>query len=651
MVKMAVLRPTPQNPLSPHFPSDPGGSPLLSERSRLTLRTYDLERLAETDRLEAAVAIHRKIQQSMTPDLLYTFAEITCFEGIRSQETQPQLAAELFTAAAFYSYIYLFDPQFAGNRNYYDPQFRNICLLYNGALESLLRLVGTDRNSLTLTPDQDYQLKTGKNDWNLRVELKSDQWKDGSIETFKFASDYKIVGLENRYRQYGIGVPLLAFWKFDSMQSPVGEYYPDQLTVPATVILRPYVREITEGDPNVIHAALEFYNPLETDHLKIAENDVPLETDLTTPIAYSVSNPMYMVSGSLGVFDPGKLLQKLPGRNRSAVGFYMLQPYEPNKIPVVMVHGLFSSPLTWMEMFNSLRSVPEIRKNYQFWFYFYPSGQPFWLSAAALRQDLEDLRQTVDPERLDLNLDQMVLVGHSMGGLISMLQTVDSDDRFWKLLSDKPFQELQSDPKIAEEIQNVLFFKPNPSVKQVITIATPFRGSHYANSATRLLGKYLIKLPANQIKSFLKDLGSDQRDAFARGRIFGEETSVDSLTPDSPFLTMLGKSPRAPWIEYHNIVGKREKSPLQYFGIPAAPSDGVIRMESSQVDWAESETVVPAMHMKIHTHPKAIMEVRRILLGNLESAEVQQAIAPRLIPEVKLGLPSEKIPPRLLRQR
>ena len=36
----------------------------------------------------------------------------------------------------------------------------------------------------------------------------------------------------------------------------------------------------------------------------------------------------------------------------------MLEPYDPNKMPVVMVHGLWSSPVTWMEMFNDLRSDP-----------------------------------------------------------------------------------------------------------------------------------------------------------------------------------------------------------------------------------------------------------------------------------------------------
>ena len=125
----------------------------------------------------------------------------------------------------------------------------------------------------------------------------------------------------------------------------------------------------------------------------------------------------------------------------------MVEPFDPNRIPVVMVHGLWSSPTTWMEMFNDLRAFPEIRSRYQFWFFLYPTGQPFWTSAAQLRDTLAEVRQTLDPQLQNPNLDQMVLVGHSMGGLVSQLQTLESGDDFWRIVSDKPFEELQADAR------------------------------------------------------------------------------------------------------------------------------------------------------------------------------------------------------------
>ena len=114
----------------------------------------------------------------------------------------------------------------------------------------------------------------------------------------------------------------------------------------------------------------------------------------------------------------------------------MVEPFDPNRIPVVMVHGLWSSPTTWMEMFNDLRAFPEIRSRFQFWFFLYPTGQPFWVSAAQLRDTLAEVARDVSIRTVrNPNLDQLVLVGHSMGGLVSMLQTLESGDDFWRLLS------------------------------------------------------------------------------------------------------------------------------------------------------------------------------------------------------------------------
>jgi triacylglycerol esterase/lipase EstA (alpha/beta hydrolase family) len=134
-----------------------------------------------------------------------------------------------------------------------------------------------------------------------------------------------------------------------------------------------------------------------------------------------------------------------------------------------------------MEMFNDLRSDPKIREHYQFWFYLYPSGQPFWQSAAEMREDLVQMRAKLDPQRRSPALDQTILVGHSMGGLVSKLQTVDSGNEFWRTLTDKPFAELQADPEIRDQMAATFFFDPNPSIRRVVTIGTPHRGSEFSN--------------------------------------------------------------------------------------------------------------------------------------------------------------------------
>ncbi len=620
--KMTELRPNSKNPLVIRFQLDNVSTPKMSTRARLTLRSYALESLAEHNRLAAANKLHNLIKQKRTdPDLIYTFAELAYIEGVRQEQDNPQLATELFAASTLYSYIYLFDPELDLARNPYDPQFRDICLFYNGSLEKMLRLIDKN-NTFMLDPSQDYVIKTVANDWNISVKVRTGKWRIEDIEQFRFAFDYEIKGMQSEYRQHGLGVPLIACRRAGDTDDPVSQYYPNYMALPVTALLRPNIRAISEGSHDELHAELEFFDPLESDKTLIEGRFVPLEADLTTPLAYFLSNRIYTIVGTVGVFDPAKLLEKLPGRDRPAVGLYMAQPYDPNKIPVVMIHGLFSSPMTWVEMFNTLRSDPRIREKYQFWFYLYPSGQPFWVSAAHLRGELNDIRDKIDPHRAEPALDRMVLVGHSMGGLIAQLQTVDSGNEIWKLVSDTPFDKLQGDEATKQSVRDWFFFKPNPSVQHVVTIATPFRGSKYSNDTTQWLTRAVSKMP-EQLTGVLKTFSLEQRDQINNHSLLDIENGVESLSPKSPFFEAMLNIPRAPWVQYHNVIGEIKQN-YPTFGLNVPEGDGVVRLTSAEADWAESRAIVPSSHTKVHTHPEAILEVRRILLDSLDATGSRQ---------------------------
>jgi len=617
--KMTELRPNSKNPLVIRFQLDSVKPPRMSTRARLTLRSYALESLAERDRLAAANKLHNLIKQKRTdPDLIYTFAELSYIEGVRQERDNPTLAAELFAASTLYSYIYLFDPQLDLARNPYDPQFRDICLFYNGALEKMLRLLSKN-NTFMLDPSQDYVIKTVANDWNISVKVRTGKWRIEDIEQFRFAFDYEIKGMQSEYRQHGLGVPLIACRKEGDSDDPFSQFYPSYMALPVTALLRPNIRAISEGNRDELHAELEFFDPLESDKTLIEGRLVPLEADLTTPLAYFLTKPVYFVVGKVGVFNPAKLLENLPGRDRPAVGLYMAQPYDPNKIPIVMIHGLFSSPMTWVEMFNTLRSDPEIRDKYQFWFYLYPSGQPFWVSAAHLRSELQSVRDKIDPHHAEPTLDQIVLVGHSMGGLIAQLQTVDSGNEVWRLISNTPFDKLKGDEATNQAVYDWFFFEANPSVKQVITIATPFRGSKYSNDATQWLTRSVSKMP-KQLTGVLKTFRLEHRDQISNHSLLDIENGIESLSPDSPFFDAMRQIPRAPWVQYHNVIGEIKQN-YPTFGLNIPEGDGVVRLTSAEADWAESRVIVPSSHTKVHTHPEAILEVRRILLDAIDEME------------------------------
>jgi pimeloyl-ACP methyl ester carboxylesterase len=384
------------------------------------------------------------------------------------------------------------------------------------------------------------------------------------------------------------------------------------LSFPVTAFLRP-LPDAAGGQAGRKQGLLELYDPLETTDTAVARLRVPLEADLTTPLAYFLSKVPLESVATEGLLRPEKLLKPQP--NQPAMGLYMVQPYEAGKIPVLLVHGLWSSPMTWMEMFNDLRSSPDIRRHYQFWFYLYPTYQPFWISAAQLRGDLAKVRQALDPQHREPALDQMVLVGHSMGGLVSRMQTLDSRDDYWQLASHLPLGQVKAEPETRQKLQEVFYFHPNPSVRRVVTIATPHHGSKFSNQTTQyLLGK-LIHMPETLVNTQQK-LFRDNKDLLFDRSLLKIDTSIDSLAPSTPILPIMLASPHPPSVQYHNIIGLMP--PHWWLGSLASGTDGVVAESSARVEGVESELVVPADHTTVHCHPLAVMEVRRILHEHLD---------------------------------
>jgi hypothetical protein len=201
-----------------------------------------------------------------------------------------------------------------------------------------------------------------------------------------------------------------------------------------------------------------------------------------------------------------------------------------------------------------------------------------------------------------------------MGGLVAKMQTVASRDDFWRLVSERPFQLVKAAPEERRQLQDVFFFKPEPSVRRLITIATPHRGSRFANTATRWLANELINLP--QLPILHRDeLLKENPDLFRSHSILQVKTSVDSLSPTCPILPVLLGAEQPPWLKCHNIVGVLPDTGL--IGSVAGGSDGIVSYESAHLDNVASELKVPADHLAVNRHPLSILEVRRILLDHL----------------------------------
>src|SRR5207249_3814871 len=163
--------------------------------------------------------------------------------------------------------------------------------------------------------------------------------------------------------------------------------------------------------------------------------------------------------------------------------------------PVVFVHGLWLSPWSWSGMIAALEADGSLRDRYQFWTFGYSTGDPLPYSADRLRRALDEARARLDPDGTDAAFDRMVLVGHSLGGLLSKMMAQESGSRLWEVISTRPFGEVKGDPADLALLRRALFFAPRPEVRRVIFIAAPHRGSRFDRGQVQRLGDRLVRLP------------------------------------------------------------------------------------------------------------------------------------------------------------
>ncbi len=589
--------------------------PRISQRSINSLKRFGLLEIYQSDRNRSVDQIRIVIDATNDPELIYALSELAYVEGkLAEKSTDPASALNFYSIALTNSYDYLFSEDLREERNPYDPQFRRVCEIYNESLEDSLRLLCANN---TLRPGQSYTVKTPERSFTVRTATRGG-WDPEEFDRYEFVSDYSIQTLHNRHMTYGLGVPLIAVRKPSDQTDPKEKYYPDGLSYSVTALMRCGPRSDNGRMGGSPECVLEFYDPLQANQIQLASHWVPLETDLTTPLAFFLDSPEFRSRNRVteGLINPNRM--------QSQRGLFMLEPYDSNRIPVVMVHGLWSSPLTWMDMFNDLRSYPEIRSRYQFWFYLYPSGQPFWLSATQLRNDLAEMRDVNDPLRRDVPLDRMVLVGHSMGGLVSRMQTIESGDDFWKIVSDEPPEKLQGPEDARQRLVSTLYFQPNQSIRRVVTIGTPHRGSEFANDYTRWLASRVIRLPQLALATG-QSLARENPGFFRDQKLLTVSNAIDSLAPSSPIFPVMLRAKKADGVSYHNIIGVLDKP--GFFATSSRRGDGVVDYASAKMDDVQSELIINAEHTTIHTTDKAILEVRRILQEHLQEIDQNARVA------------------------
>lgn len=586
-----------------------------SERTVETLKRYDVERTYRRNPDQAIAALEKVARNSPEGEVVYALSELSWLEGRRLDRWRRPAAIDRYLGAVAYAFDYLFEPDLAAGREPSDPRFRLACELYNDGLERLIRAAQSDGK---IMPEGTIELKVNGRKQVLSVALRNSPWKPSDVDQIILASDFTVSGLETKSYLYGMGVPLIGIHRPEAPGKDGAEkFFPPEMTFPLTAFLRPNSRlRETGGDANFPReCTLELVDPISTHRVGTKPAEMPVEADLTTPLAYMWSRTDLDRYRWKGLFRPGAAMQR--------ANLMMLRPYEPGKIPVVMVHGLISSPLAWVAMLNDLLRDPVIHEKYQFMLYMYPTGVPIPIAAAGLRDALIQAQQMYDPSGSDPAFEKMVLLGHSMGGLLSHTMAVSSENKLWRLHSDRQFQDINGEPAVLEELQRYLFFEPLPFVRRVVFLATPHRGSDLSRHMIGQVGSRLISDP-DHVSDLLSKLIKDNPDAFDRRQFRRFPSSIETLDTDSDFLLALLSMKPGPGVIFHSIIGQTRPGP------PDKSSDGVVPYRSSHIEGVASEFLVRSDH-GVQRAQLAIQEVRRILLEHAGAvpAAVQTATGMR----------------------
>jgi pimeloyl-ACP methyl ester carboxylesterase len=581
-----------------------------SERTLETLKRYALEKTYRRDPATVITNLDQQVRANPEPDVVYALAELSWVESKKHERRHKAESIERMLDVLSYAYDYLFWPELARARQPSDPRYRLACDLYNGSLDRLLREALA--NGAKVEANGEFSLKLRGHEKVFKVVLRDSPWAPDDIDQLMLSSSFEVSGLPTINYQYGLGVPLIAVRRSDQNAEGVERFYTPEMAFPLTAFITP-VSKLGNAPKVEENGALtlELIDPLRT--RAVGNPAIPVESDLTTPLAYMWSRSDLDRLRWTGLLRPGTAAHR--------AGLMMIRPYEPGKIPVVMVHGLASSPLAWVAMVNDLLLDPRIQERYQFMLYMYPTGIPFPIAAAGLRDNLQQAEQTfrLQDHRPDPAFYKMVLLGHSMGGLLSHAMAVDSDQKFWELNSPVAFNQIKGPPEVLEELQRYMFFPAQPFVERVVFLAVPHRGSGLSRAVVGRVSSNLISSD-DHVSNLLNGLVRDNPEAFPK-RFRKVPTSIETLDPESPYLKALLTMRSSPKVVYHSIIGFERPEGKEN------TTDGVVPYKSSHIDGAASELLVQSHH-GVQANPYAIMEVHRILLEHL--GIIMQANGPPL---------------------
>lgn len=426
----------------------------------------------------------------------------------------------------------------------------------------------------------------------------SASWPDGLLFDELTAPPPAKPGAEGVVIRAGAGAPLLARWKFTPERKAQHPFLSEGgYVTPVTATL----------DFRGTAATLRLHDPRYEQAVTLAGQRRALLGDFDSLERYILAelkrNKTFGMSGIGAMRKSTEYLDKM--------GLIALEPPSRDRIPLVLIHGLMSRPLTWHRAVAGFNADPEISRRYQIYFYRYPTGVPVVYSAGRCREQLALLKKELNRAGNTVHRGRIILMGHSMGGLVTKSQVQISGDGIWEMAFGGTPEELNMPKEEADTIRPLVEWTPNPDINRVVFVCTPHRGSKLAEGFIGKLGRKLINLPLTVLKVPLVAFSGLPPTSPVAQRLKekGVPSSIENLSPESTYVKVSNQLPWKRGLHIHTIAGNKKGLPLD----DPKCSDGVVPYSSAHLDGVDSELVVRSGH-SAHEKPETIAELRRILL-------------------------------------
>lgn len=526
-----------------------------------------------------------------------------------ASEWRRKEALRAYVESARYAYAYLFLTDRTPAMRALEDRQTQVRDYYNFSVQRVVtELFDLHRDDIAANLDDNGNYRFSMGAWMMNgyVEQGGSSAMAGLPQELIPAASLTFKGLRNIYRRDGVGAELVAVRAKrvvdkNSVDTPWSES-----PFPAVSVVMSFAGRTLDEVLTTKEVTLIGYDPYRRSKVQLEGIEIPLAANFTSAYGLWLARSGFASQALLTLVGRGDVLER--------PHVYLMQPYDPNRRIIIMLHGLASSPEAWINVANEVLGDEALRRNYQIWQVYYPTNMPMIVNHYEIQKAIEATLQHVDPTGTAASSKDIVLIGHSMGGVLSRLMVSNAENQIWDGIERMYGLDENRLRRLREKMGPYGDFRPIPGVDRAIFIATPHRGTPVAENRFARWVASLIALPVSLVTRFTDMAQLIVDPASAKHQPLNTPlSSIGSLSDKDPFMKLAADFPISPDVTYHSIIGNDTPNVALTLS-----TDGVVPYSSAHLPGAASEKIVSSWH-SVQETPEAIVEIRRILHEHLKA--------------------------------